>query len=247
MIFIALPNYDGQLNTGLAKALLDDVPLHKCEVNFYNSSMLTGGFNTLWCDALNKKADYFLMAHADINPTSRPWIKPLINELKAHEADAISVVSPIKDERGFTSTALTSKGDSNQRRLTIRECFQLPETFGKHEVAKLFGLKATNSQLLINTGLLLVDLKKHRKKMEKLLFRVRNEVEKDKNGNYSAWQWSEDWYWSRDASALGLKLLATRKIQIGHIGVNNFCNCHSWGTLARDDEGKFIAEKTKNK
>lgn len=240
-LFVAMPSYDGNNNTDLTAALLNDLPRYRARFRPLASSFLTRTFNILWCEALNDGFDYFLMVHADVIPTSPNWIQTLLDEMSLHDADAVSVVMPIKDNLGLTSTALTRSDNSNQRRLTLHECHHLPETFDAHAAAREIG-GPPDSILLLNTGLFLVDLKRHRPEIEKLLFRTRDVVQRGDDGRFSNWAWSEDWYWSRDAAALGLKLLATRKVQTLHKGSNGYCNCCDWGTLQHDDHGSFIPE-----
>lgn len=233
MIHVAIPTYDGRMHYRLAYALLNDLPRHECRLDIIASSFLTRTFNSLWCNALNDGADYFLMVHADLYPVESGWIATMLQELRSHDADALSAVMAIKDEQGLTSTALTSRGNTNQRRITMRELKQLPETFCAADAARLFG--TADDMLLLNTGLFLVDLKRHRPEIESLRFRVRDVVQKDAEGKFCNWAWSEDWHWSRDAHTMGLSLWATRKVKAIHAGGADYCNCCEWGALEHDN------------
>lgn len=243
MLYIALPTYNGTINATLSISLLKEVPHHICHVQSFASSLLTRAFNLFWCEALNLHADYFLMVHADIEPQGVGWIQTLMDEMETSDADAVSVIVPLKDEHGMTSTALTRAGNTNQRRVTMREAMQLRETFDALTLAEFFGEDPNGAQLLLNTGMLLVNLNKHRTEIEQLKFWMRDEITRNADGTFVNWTWSEDWAWSRDASARGLKLWATRKVKILHHGGYGYCNCCAWGTQEHDPSGHVIEER----
>lgn len=241
-LFIATPSYNGDVSAELLPALLNGLPRMPWTFQPLSSSFLTRTFNELWCMALNENSDYFLMVHADIVPTSPNWGQVMLDTLRAQEADALAVIMPIKDDLGLTSFALTQNGNSNQRRLTLKECHhRLPETFDAHTCAHVLDAPH-DSMLLLNTGLFLVDLKRHRSEIEQLVFRTRNVIDKGADGTFRTWAWSEDWYWSRDAHNLGLRLVATRAVQAMHRGSRRYCNCCDWGTLTEDNNGAYMPD-----
>lgn len=177
-------------------------------------SLLPLTFNTLWAGFINMQADqdlsYFAMQHDDIIP-EKGWLDTLIEELEATGADMISAVVPIKDQFGLTSTAVDSTGDEwNPRRLTIREVFKLPETFGKAEVG---------GPILLNTGLWVCrfDAAWCQKFRDNLTcFRQQDQLRIDADGKLSPHTKPEDWDFSRQFRALGGKLMATRKVKLIH-------------------------------
>jgi len=119
-------------------------------VEYSAGSLLACNFNKLWCTALNmvhagERVDYFAMLHDDIGCEDF-WLDKLIAELEEKQLDVLGVVVPIKDTRGVTSIALHHEGDNwnPECRLTMRDVYQLPETFTSADVGGF--------PLLLNTG-----------------------------------------------------------------------------------------------
>jgi hypothetical protein len=171
-----------------------------------SSSFLTNGFNHSWCEALNKREQqgitHFLMVHADVMPNCPDWVNRLLNVMEETNADVVSTIIPIKDNRGLTSIAKDTDAWLPQR-LSLEEIKQLPENFEAE---------------LINTGLMLVDFKKDWVAKINPPFAVKDELLFDEKNGYRAVSLSEDWYFSREVRKLGGKLVATRKIPVVHIG-----------------------------
>jgi hypothetical protein len=200
-------------------------------------SLLAHGFNNAWCTALNMRKThgikYFAMLHADVGP-GRFWMDTLIDELTRTGADAISCVIPIKDEKGLTSTGLDYRPTENMRmlrRLTMTEVMDLPETFGPEDTPEEWGMR--DAPLLVNTGCWVCDFTKPW--VEKVRFQVTDMIGRDNNtGQFVAISDPEDWDFSRQLHTHGLKLKATRKVQIDHQGLFHYSNDTAWGTWQHD-------------
>lgn len=199
----------------------------KCNIQpaFSSTSLLPFTFNHLWTGFLNKRQSegitHFAMIHDDVCPVAG-WLDTLLEELEAHDADVVSAVVPIKDARGLTSTAVDGLDEWNPRRLTMKEVFDLPETFSEHDVG---------GPLLLNTGLWVCRL--DRSWCEKVAFRQQDRIVKLADGTFCPQTKSEDWDFSRQLRLLGCKLLATRKVKLEH-DRSEFTNTKVWGTWETD-------------
>ncbi len=156
--------------------------------------------------------------HADVIPTEPLWLDKLMNEMETHQADIISAVIPIKDSRGLTSTAIESNNPWKPKRLTMHEIFKLGPTF-------------THPDLLVNTGLILINITKPF--ADKLWFRFEDTIIND-GKEFKSYVMSEDWLLSRDARKLGASIYATRTVACEHIGSNRFSNTFEWGSWQSD-------------
>ena len=210
------------------------------------TSCLTRTFNGLLCDALNdfhgtagrQKTPYTHMAmvHDDVCADSG-WLDVMLDELDRTGADLISAVVPIKDQYGLTSTAIDTDDFWTPRRLTLREVFALPETFGAEDVRwNEFG-----GCLLVNTGCWVMRFDPDR--LERFVdpdwhgdgqsgWRFLNKIGKF-NGEYLAYDQCEDWKAARDFNRLGMKCLSTRKVGLHHERPQ-WHNRSSWGDWATD-------------
>lgn len=200
---------------------------------YSDSSLLALNFNSVWCNALNRanqgeRLDYFAMQHSDIEPET-VWLDKLIDELDSHDLDVLGVVSPIKTSAGLTSTAVArDDGDTwrPQRRLTMSEVYDLPETFTSDDVA---------GSLLLNSGLWVAKFDLAWAK--KVHFTINDRIVFDQtSGMYRAEVEPEDWYFSRLCHELGLRIGVTRKVSLLHSGIQKFTNQHAWGSESTDSE-----------
>ena len=236
-IIIGLPTYDNRTDTRqglfLYGARTDNLNV---VVRARQISALCWNFNTLYAEALNDRdADYFLLIHADIVPYDPTfWIRKLISELNGANADILSAVVPVKNKTGITSTAAQSAEHPTPRRLTMREAYQLPVTFKARDIAELYGWSEhKDQQLLVNTGCMLLDLRRKRNVFEKMYFYTRDGIEK-RDGKFVATFAPEDWNFARDAHANGLTLAATRAVKVMHSGHADYDNASAWGELEHD-------------
>lgn len=219
-------------NKGAAKAFyrptlrgLDRIELEQ------GSSMLPRVFNYLWTDALNLRSQHPIthvaMLHDDVAP-AEGWLDTLLDEMEATGADMISAVVPIKTSHGLTSTAVNSQADPwVSRRLCLREVFNLPETFGVHDVP----WREPGACLLPNTGCWICRF--DQPWVERVAFRFHNRIVKAPDGKWTAHDIAEDWDFGRQLAAFGCKALATRKVQLEH-ELPQWHNRHAWGDWPTD-------------
>lgn len=208
-------------------------------------SLLGYVFNRLWAMALNARrifrVTHFAMVHADVEPVSG-WLDVLVNEQRRLGADVISTVIPFKTGSGLTSTGL---GDPNalrndagisgdSRRLTMREVFDLPETFSAADTNQ------PGSVLLLNTGCWVADLTKpwvdarDERGRARFKFTIYDDVLFDTTGTAHAETRGEDWNASYLLHDLGCRVFATRKVQVEHHGGFAYSNWPAWGEWETD-------------
>jgi hypothetical protein len=239
-VLVALPTYDDTSSTrqhiylwGAQTDRIQIVPSTR------GISALCWCFNWLYTRALNDKTyDYFLLLHADIIPINPPhWVGKMISEADRVGADILSIVSPLKSSEGLTSTALVSDQHPQGRRVTMFECVkQLPETFTDRELIEAFGWQnETHVQIRVNTGCMLLDLRRKRELFEQMHFRTHDNIIK-RDGKFVATFIPEDWDFSDQAYKLGLKVAASRVVQLLHHGATDYRNGGAWGTTEHDTE-----------
>jgi hypothetical protein len=196
-----------------------------------SGSLLTFCFNRMLADfwTVRKKfqVDYVAMIHDDIG-APMCWADFYIEIMKQTGADFVSGISPIKDKRGLTSTALETDNSWSPRRLTMHEIFEKPETF-------------TDPKILANTGLWLA--KADAIWMGKFCFEQKDQIMELRQPNgesqYIARTISEDWDWSRKVKMFGGSIFVTRKVPFFHENPE-FTNERVWGDWKTDlgDAGK---------
>lgn len=214
---IGVPCYDGRLHFAVVEAI-GRAGLARRMVRYQQNSILTKCFNMLWCEALNARANgvtHFAMVHADVMPDPG-WLDRMHDIMEEHKADVLSVAMPLKSKHGLTSTAVN---DDPPRRFTLRQLHAGPETF-------------TAPNLLVNTGLMLVDFRKPW--VETIAFRFDDKILNTGDG-FVAVNLPEDWAFSFDASSRGARICVTRAIGATHFGIDGFRNDEPWGTMAVDE------------
>jgi len=200
-------------------------------------SILPDVFNRIWCEARKMRKQipitHFVMVHSDIRPDIH-FVDVLVREQVGTGADIVSAVVPIKDRRGLTSTAVDSP--AGPRRLTMKEVFRLPETFGLNDVKKTLLVPSWHGPLVVNTGCWVCDFT--RPWVDKVHFEFQTAILEDKDGNPYPVRCGEDWIFSRDVQRLGGTILATRKVRLNHYGDDGaYTNAYSWGEWETDKEG----------
>lgn len=220
-LFAALPSYDGRRCN--AQALADLLQIRNLSVRTYQvqGSLLASNFNRAWAEALNWESDFFLMLHDDIVPVQDEWIQTMFEELTLNKASVLSVVSPIKNQDGLTSTAIETADLWHPRRLSMTEVMEKPLTW-------------TEPGLLLNDGLMLVDFRQPW--VRDVYFTINDRIVRRPDGRYANEVEPEDWFFSRRATAAGAKLFATRKVLIQHIGIAGYDNTCAWGEHKTDPE-----------
>lgn len=227
-VVVGMPRYHNAASFGAVKAML--WPTHgMCEIVHHMTpctSILEHCFNQIWCHALNMKKDvgatHFAMIHSDVDP-QLGWLDTLMSELKKFDADLVSVVIPIKNSCGLTSTALHTGDLWNPRRLTLTEAMQLPETFAEGDVGY---------PLLVNTGLWVCRLDRHW--VDEVCFDSLKRIVTLEDGSKVAQCVSEDWFFSDQLNQRGCKVMATRKVPLVHHGEREFDNERPWGLWKTD-------------
>src|SRR5262249_397367 len=81
--------------------------------------------------------------------------------------------------------------------------------------------------LLVNTGLLLVDMRGSW--TEQICFTMNDQIAKDANGMFRACIEPEDWNFSRQCHQLDVKLAVTRKVIIDHYDIKAWSSAEPWG------------------
>lgn len=258
-VFIGRP-YCGEVDDGPAAAcyaylhLNPDSPL-RITVERQQSSALCYGFNRCWaamfCHA-RFPFDYFLLQHQDIEPEG-PWADILVDECEKGDFDVMTVYSPLKDDRGVTSTAYGSVEQDWEiaRRVTIIEKEKmLPETATIEDFVKILGREGITGTpaMLANTGLMLIRCKEKRIQINPNAgwrmgpFSVG--LPEDKRG---MWPWCfpgfrmhdrinfsegfakaefipEDWDSGRWFARHGIRVGVTRRINLRHFGQAGYSN-----------------------
>jgi len=219
-----MPRYHSSVSIAAAQAFYHaSSPSSPLEVRAVSpaSSLLASCFNSCWALARNEweagRCDAFAMIHSDVSAPLH-WLDVLYREMEKTGVDLISCVIPIKDGRGLTSTVVDDTGDPwRRRRLTMREVAALPETFTDKDVG---------GPLLLNTGLWLCKLGPW---CLEALFETKDHLRRGPDGLWQACCLPEDWGFSLQARALGLKLAATRSVRVEHYGEQKWSNQEVWG------------------
>jgi len=245
-ILVGIPTYDDKVISGLAAALMGELAQPECPpytVAFKQASLLAFGHNALLVIALNNRPaiTHLLLVHSDVVPEAG-FIKQMLSDMEEAKADLLGAILPIKDSKGLTSTALLTdsheidqlgRRDCRRRRLTIKESARLPDVFDCADLQKFFDDHSTKPALLVNTGLLLIDVRKPW--VEKCHFEINDDIFKNDDGLYYADVEPEDWHFARQAAGQGARVCVTRRIKAQHIGRQNYPNGGGWGKWEHDE------------
>jgi hypothetical protein len=205
------------------------------KVSQYESvgSLLTAGFNRVWAHALNlrekSEITHFLMLHDDVRPRQEDWIDLFFTEMASANAQVLSAIIPIKDMRGLTSTAL----DTDPWR---------PMRFTQRFVHESRPVTWTDERLLFNTGCMLIDFSGDW--VEEVCFTIRDRIVREKGG-WMAYVQPEDWDFSRQCRALGVRVAVTRAVTIDHFGVNYWPSDMVWGDAMDFGNATYMLDKAK--
>jgi len=188
-------------------------------------------FNMGWCAALNLQQErgftHWAMIHSDIR-TSPYWLDTLIGEMDRVNADIMTTIIAIKDWRGLTTTGIRHFGLWGSRRYTMREIFQLPETFSIEDTDE------PTEILAINTGCWVCRFPRAGWPWKFPGFKNEHRIVWRKGQATPEFD-SEDWFFSEWAASQGLRVFATRKAEVFHIGRQEFGNNAIWGMQQTDD------------
>lgn len=234
-VFLHIP-HTGSLAPEVLESLAAPPTFGDLEVQMSASgmSLLAMNFNGGWAAALNcsPRPDYFCMHHSDIGVgyDSAGWLDYLVSELDRTGADVISVVVPIKDTRGLTSTGLLRRqgGRHEHRRLQMKELDALPDTFDAQDVAALFAEEDPAERILtVNTGLWICRFDKPW--VENVCFTIKDKILPNGDGTFTAHVWPEDWNFSEWCYDNSLRVVANKKVPVGHRGGTVFSSRARWG------------------
>jgi len=200
-------------------------------------------FNVLLCEALNLaeqgEITHWAMLHADVNPEDG-WLDVLVDEAERTQSSFASVVCPLKNSTGVTSSGIGDPTDNWRpwRRFTMSEVQALPETFTAADAGY------PGWPLLHNNGCCLFDLRDRRfftvdaENVLKPAWIFPKRVIRNAEGRFVLQGESEDWYMSRMLWEMGVPSALTRKIRLEHIGLSRFPNDSAWGQ-SHDEAAAF--------
>jgi hypothetical protein len=207
------------------------------EVTLLNSPLAAwDAFNVLWVDALNMAAageiSHFAMLHAD-SDVDPGWGDILLDICDRHQADAVSVIVPIKDARGIANCGIGDPDDPWEpyRRFTMHEIHRMPPTFEAADIG------FPGQMLLSGTGCIVCDLRRPVFRTTEpdgtvpICFNFPTRVYRQADGQAKSQRESEDWYFSRTLWEHGGRIVATREVRLGHIGDFSFPNWEPWGKI----------------
>lgn len=203
-------------------------------------------FNVLWTDALNLfeagEITHFAMLHGDITPDpGQRWLDILLEIMDEKGAELVSAHSPIKDNRGLTSSGIGDPLDpwpGAYRRFTQREILEsLPDVFNAEMVG--YG----DRPLLHNTGCWVADLRKDvfREVDEQgnmvSIFSFPERIRRDEDGKWIHQRESEDWEFSRSLWRRGARnTWITSRVRLTHHGAMDYPNWIKFGQYESGDE-----------
>jgi len=215
IVALVMPRRSNSVSFGAARGYFwpasTDNPVRINYLDTKPSTLLNHSFNRCWAAALNARdrgrATHFAMIHDDVCPNG-VWVAEFLEILAERDADIVSAIVPIKDERGLTSTAVCYGDPWTVRRITVKESLELPETFGSEDVG---------GRLLANTGLWMCDLRKPW--CDNITFNSLERI-RVRDGKKEPQVVPEDWLFSfRLHEILGSpRIYATRKIPVFHDG-----------------------------
>lgn len=219
---ISVPTYNGMLHFKTSEAIrfASKTP-RQHGLHYLQSSLLAKCFNQLWVHALGRRssgATHFAMLHADVVPETY-WLDKMLEIAEANKADVLSVVMAMKSGHGLTSTGIDGPDLWRPRRFTLKEIAVSHATF-------------TDPNLVVNTGLMLVDLRAAW--VEKVCFTIRDAIEVHEDGTREAVSEPEDWNFSRQVRTLGGSVWATSAVKAEHLGTASYPNYGAWGSLEKD-------------
>jgi hypothetical protein len=244
-VFMGMPSGDGHPHMGAMQAFAELATRRSVAVcrKMEKGSVLTSIFNKLWASALMnipKGVTHFVMLHADVQP-SPWWLDTLMSVMEQQKCDLVSVVMPIKNNKGLTSVGTGHASDPwDYRRLTMTEVLNLPETFGLQDIPA--ELTKGRDVLLVNTGCWLADLRRpwwrelDSEGNLRFCFTIRDRIRPTPSGELAVEFAPEDWNFSRLCHEVGAKVLATRRVGAIHWGEQGWPNDAAFGDLKTDSE-----------
>ncbi len=222
-IYVAVPNAGSIKPCCMLGTLQATQQKHQIHVDPSQFGDIEHNFNMCFCNALNMRPQitHFAMIHTDIKPMDH-WLDTLLDEMDRVDADIMTTVIPIKDDRGLTTTGIRYPGIWGTRRLTMHEIVRLPATFSIEDTDEPDGL------LAINTGLWVCRFPESGWPDRFPGFTCKHKIAWDEGKPQANFD-SEDWLFSDWAASQGLKVFATRRVQCSHEGAVYYPNNKEWG------------------
>lgn len=218
-IFAALPCYDiaafDYRHEPLRRAVRDLGPIR---VMKQQRSLLASNFNGLWCAAYNQREKlgltHFLLLHDDIVPIGNHWLRQMLYTMKACDLRVLSVVAPLRNDSGETSTALRDGSDWRSRRMTVAQTQDKTLLSEDHD------------GLYINTGCLLIDMagEWHRG----LCFNIRDRIVVNGKGELEDQVVPEDWNMSLWLEKNQIRYGATGQVRLLHYDIRRKKAYKNW-------------------
>lgn len=246
-VFLGCPTHDGRMESAAADIFYSAASKDPVIIMNNQSSALTANCNHLYATALNYKKHHplkwFALLHSDVIPEEF-FVDKLIALAEQHEADFMSAVIPIKDQRGVTSTGFLF-GNSFHTRITQKQLWNehMPATFdGPMALAAIEKMGQSGNMffqhnvLLANTGCMVVRLDKDWS--EKLFFTIEDQIYQGEDGLFKVRFFPEDWNFSLMVNNHGGKVMCTREVLVKHAGGTRYSNHEQWGHFT-DPETKY--------
>lgn len=247
-VMLGTPTHDGRVAFQTVHAIMDSAgPDLILRVALTQSSLLGVTFSQLFAKAYLMGADYFCMIHSDIGcrpatitSSQTSWLQIMVDELNKYKLAALAAIPMIKSNDGHTSTGmqLFKTNSFTLRRVMSKELKKLPMVFGRDDLCALWKLDpATAGAMYINTGCLLIDLKRFPWAQRRFPgFDMRSAMAWTTDGFPRTFCLPEDWNFSKWLTTQGWPYMATRSVHITHVGPTVFANFIEYG-LEEDVEG----------
>lgn len=245
-VFLGALTHNGQFDYIMARAFYQ-VPTCQREVFWMprQNSLLAAAYNSLWARALNMRKEHnikwFAILHADIRPQDY-WLDILIEQAEKHDADVMSAVVAIKETSGVTSTALSGSDNFNRfTRITQKQLWHpdTPDTFDAESITSALYKNSfagapelflePKPKLLVNTGCFVARL--DRPWCTEVDFTINDRIVQMPGGDFVHQVEPEDWYFSRRVAECGGKVMATRLVQVEHMGGLGYKSNTVWGEM----------------
>ena len=231
IVYIGLPEHPFKQDPRQIKAI-DQLQMRGIPtlVRRHDVSLLNFNFNTLFADALNMKKEigitHWLLMHDDLwpedppewwtkadkdgNPTDPCWLEVMLDTMSERGLDVLATNNAIKNRDGETSTAFEAEDGSSE------PCRIPMPSFSDRDVWTRDNVPA-GMRLLINTGLMLIDMR--RPWVDSFPgFSSVDKIKRKHDGSAEAYVVPEDWSFSRWLDKNQIPYGCTNTIVTCHVG-----------------------------
>lgn len=243
-VFIGVPMHKGDVTATTMQSVSTATGKHMVNYQLLGLSLLAKNFNMLFISAIKKGYDFFVLHHSDLGVVGMAtdktragsWTDFLVDRLEEQKLAALSAAVAIKSDNGITSSGiLTVEGDPwSLRRTTVKELPTLPlACVTRDDLVTRYGLDPkTAGALLINTGLLIMDIRNRggiwrEKKWPG--FHIYDEIAWNLDGEPQSFTIPEDWNMSIWCHENNVPYAFTREFIVAHCGNKNYVNVGNWG------------------